>query len=190
MTNLVLQSMPIYWFSLLCISVGVISSIRRIIFNYLWQGKSKEPKYHLVNWEILSRLLNQGGWGIKQLGRFNKSLCAKRLWQFVHNEGIWGRIIRFKYLQRLPVVSWLRSSHQLLSSCSMIWRSLVDTFPIIKSNISLLVGRGTQFFVGIDLFVEMGGSFTLSVLVIQHLHERNIFGISHIVVAEEERHSH
>ena len=60
-----LQSIPVYWCSLVKLPVSVISSIRNKIFHFFWPSSNFERKFHLAPWEILPTPVDQGGWGIK-----------------------------------------------------------------------------------------------------------------------------
>ena len=42
-------------------------------------GLSEEFKYHKVRWFKVSTLISEGGWGIKNLLRFNHTLLGKWL---------------------------------------------------------------------------------------------------------------
>ena len=59
----VLQSVTVDWFYLLHFSVGVISSIGTIIFNFLWRGKSLDVNFHLARCESLSKHKDMGDGG-------------------------------------------------------------------------------------------------------------------------------
>ena len=54
-------------------------NVRKIIFHFLWDGNKKDFKYHLAEWEAISKPKSLGGWGIKNLRLFNLALCAKSL---------------------------------------------------------------------------------------------------------------
>ena len=102
LSTVVLQSVPVYWFLMMHISVRIFTKIGMPLFNYPWHGKAPTIKFHLTSWESLSKPRFLGGWGIKNLALFNSSLCSKSLWWPLHNEGIWGKVIGCKYLRRLP----------------------------------------------------------------------------------------
>ena len=84
------------------------------------------------------------------MGLFNKYLCAKILWRALNNDGLWGSIIICKYLRRLSVVPQLRFGNARSVNGSVIWCSLLGTFPIIIVNLSWQVGRGSLICIGLD----------------------------------------
>lgn len=150
----ILQSLPFYRFSLLKFPEGVLMVLRRIIFKFLWRGKSLETKFHLASWETLSRLKSSGGWGIKHLSLFNISLCSKNLWRVLSDDGLWGRIIRRKYLKNILILTWLRSGDLQQGSGLLIWGSLLGTLHFIKPNLNWLVGNGSNVFPGLILLLD------------------------------------
>ena len=101
----ILQCVLVYWFYLLHVPGGVIVVIRRVILCFIWRGKHKDHKFHLVSWEVLSKPKFAGRWGIKNLRLVNMALCAKSFWRALFNEGLWGKLVRSKYLSRLPIIS-------------------------------------------------------------------------------------
>ena len=74
-----LQSIPIYWCSLVKLPVSVISSIQKKIFHFLWTGLNVERKFHFAPSEILASPTDQGGWGIKNLSLFNLHFVSNPL---------------------------------------------------------------------------------------------------------------
>ena len=96
--KVVLQSIPVYWFALFRVSVGVLNTIRRSFFNFLWRGAHLSWKFHLTNWRSLSLPFKWGGWGIKNLALFNIALCAKSLWRGLTGNNIWCPILKSKYM--------------------------------------------------------------------------------------------
>ena len=73
----VLSSIPVYWLSLFPISVSILEKLRKIIFSFLWGSSSNKFKFHLIDWKLLARPINQGGWGIMHLPSFSLSLRMK-----------------------------------------------------------------------------------------------------------------
>lgn len=182
MVNYVLQCLPVYWFSLFHIPLSVISMIRRLIFQFLWAGKLNTTKFHLAAWECLSKFKLLGGWGIKNLVSFNRALCAKSLWRSISCKRLWGMVIKAKYLHRLPSVYWFCYDHQLSKKCSLAWRSLVKSYPIINQAISWLVGIGTQIYLGIDPVVGLEVMHKLSDILIRELQRRDLCVLKHVAL--------
>jgi hypothetical protein len=63
--KVVLQALPIYAFSALAAPKFVLTTIKNLQRNFIWQGLNKEKKIALVSWEKLCRPKHQGGLGVR-----------------------------------------------------------------------------------------------------------------------------
>lgn len=85
MVKSVLESILVYWFSLIRIPASIIHGISRRMFQFLWAGSSTRHKFHLTNWESISVPKKMGGWGLKNLDWFSsaqlKKLMERALWE-------------------------------------------------------------------------------------------------------------
>jgi hypothetical protein len=106
----VLESQPVYWMSLAAIPNSVLNKLRKVMFNFLWNGSSENYHYHLCRWETLTKPKNCGGWGFCNIFHFNKALATNTLWRVLTQDGIWHRVIKDKYLPYVTVTNWLRST--------------------------------------------------------------------------------
>ena len=142
--------------------MSIIVQIRKLVLHFLWVGKLNISKFHLSSWESIPKTKFLSGCWVKDLDMFNQSLCEKTLWRSLFNDGLWGNLVKLKYLKRCPIYFWFRNHVNLKSDGCLIWRSMMKVFPIISQSIHLSVGRGIQVFVGIDPIVELGKNFKLS----------------------------
>lgn len=64
----------------------------------MWNGEKESKGYNLVKWKTVLLLKKQGGLGIKNLRKQNRSLMMKWLWRFTREEqALWARVIQAKY---------------------------------------------------------------------------------------------
>ena len=77
----ILENIPAYWLSMPRIPSSILDIIRRMIFNFLWSHQKDKEGIHLVRWDILARLKDDGGLGIKNIYHFGESLAVKSLWR-------------------------------------------------------------------------------------------------------------
>ena len=91
--KLVLESLPVYWNSIMAIPRGVMDKIRRLSFKYLWS-----KGVHLVKWVAIAAPKEMGGWGLKDLNLFGKTLAVNSLWNFFSKESLWKHILLQKYI--------------------------------------------------------------------------------------------
>lgn len=53
--------------------------------RFIWGGSVDKPKLHLVKWEIVTSLVNQGGLGIMDLEDMNKAWAIKWIYRYANN---------------------------------------------------------------------------------------------------------
>jgi hypothetical protein len=118
----VLECQPVYWMALASIPVSVLNKIRQLVFTFLWSGSSDKHHYHLCRWENIAKPKLFGGWGLRNIFLFNRSLAANSLWRVLMKDGIWHRVIKDKYLPYCSVSTWLRSTTQRMTYASQTWK--------------------------------------------------------------------
>jgi hypothetical protein len=80
----VLESLSIFWMSLERIPCNILAKLRKLSFNFLWSGQNEKHHIHLCSWDILSRPLRAGGWGLKNLPLFNTALLENSYGERLH----------------------------------------------------------------------------------------------------------
>jgi hypothetical protein len=160
----VLESQPIYWLSLAVVPCSVLNTLRKLMYNFLWKRNCDSHQMHLCNWEqiVLPKIF--GGWGIRNIYDFSKSLAANTLWRVLNGEGIWHRVIIDKYLHNLTVINWLRSYSFQLNGASRIWSGLLKVIHLITHGLCWNPGTGQLIALGKDRI--WGWEITLSYLII------------------------
>ena len=63
----VLTSLAVYWLTLARMPSTILNYIMRYIFNFLWGSSQGKQRYHLFDWNSISRPYTLGGWNIKNL---------------------------------------------------------------------------------------------------------------------------
>ena len=74
LVNAILSSIPVFWMGLAPLPCSILKMLRSAMFNFLWGSSDITFKYHLANWQDLSRPKDYGGWGIKNPYWFNQAL--------------------------------------------------------------------------------------------------------------------
>ena len=84
--NSVLNSIPIYWFSLGQIPISImINSLRKLIVRFLWSGTGSVDKIHLIKWDMIFIPRAGGGWVIRNPLSSNIALSLKCGWKAINN---------------------------------------------------------------------------------------------------------
>lgn len=146
--NSVLSSLPFYWFSMAIVPLTIFHMIRKMLFNFLWRGLSNYQGCHLVLWDIISRPILYGGWGVRNLYVVHKALHMKSLWRALFDGGLWGKLIRDKYICPESIAGWLCSGKYLKQNSSVLWAGLVKLVPYIRRWLNWQVGNGYQVIIG------------------------------------------
>jgi len=81
----VLQSMPLYLFSILAAPKWVLKDIKNLQSNYLWGGSGKNRKWALLKWDKVCLPKNAGGVGLRDPEHNNKAMGAKIWWRWLAN---------------------------------------------------------------------------------------------------------
>lgn len=93
-----LSSLPIYYMSLFEMPRSVAKRIEAIERNFLWRGCDNDFKYHLVNWDSITKAKKVGGLGVKSLIALNRAFLGKWIWRFgLEDKALWHRVVRWKY---------------------------------------------------------------------------------------------
>jgi hypothetical protein len=117
----VLSSQPIYWMSLAIVPGSVLKILRNCMFNFLWKRNGVSHAMHLCNWERLFLPFSFGGWGVRNIFYFSKSLAANTCWRVLMGEGLWHKVILDKYLYQKSATNWFISKSFKNNGLSRIW---------------------------------------------------------------------
>ena len=79
----VLQSMPLYLFSVLAAPKWVLKQIRSLQRNFLWGAFRQNRKWALVKWNIIRKPKLLGGLGLHDPQHSNTIMGAKVWWQWL-----------------------------------------------------------------------------------------------------------
>lgn len=94
---------------------------------------------------MLGRLTCDGGWGITIIFWFSQTLAMKCLWRVLMDQGLWGLVMRSKYLEDCSVIEWMRK--KIGQSTSNIWYGLVGAFEMAsKFALGLILLLGLQLY--------------------------------------------
>jgi hypothetical protein len=162
LVKVVLESIHVYWLSLAKIPKSILNIIRRRMFSFMWSGKKVKEGIHLISWEKIAKPKKLGGWGIKNIYTFGKSLATKSLWRCLMVPGLWHEVIVSKYLRKKSVVEWLRQGSRKWTGGSNIWRALTSSLTIINDWLVWKPGDGRDIRIGIDPMVGSHTYYQLS----------------------------
>ena len=76
----VLNSLHVYWSSLLILPKKIINRVEQVMRDFLWKGQNQQQGSSKVAWKEVTSPLKEGGLGIKKLSEWNKAAMAKHIW--------------------------------------------------------------------------------------------------------------
>lgn len=95
----VLSSIPLFFLSFFKAPLGVVKSCHRLMKKNLWGGSEDRAKIVWVSWEKICMAKEEGGLGIRDVGKFNLALLGKWRWRLLRErDNLWCKVIRTKYL--------------------------------------------------------------------------------------------
>jgi hypothetical protein len=179
----VLESLAVYWMTLERVPPKIITTLRRLAFNFLWSGQADKHRLHLCSWQTLSKPRRAGGWGLKNLSSFNVALLASTFWRAVTHDSIWHQIIFDKYLDSKPLINWLRKPSIQLKRASPFWKGLVASSQVILHWLRWRPGAGKDIHIGRDMILGLGDRSILSPSLRHHLQTFNISVLAQVRVS-------
>eukprot|EP00253_Pinus_taeda_P025096 PITA_25096 len=94
----VLQSMPLYLFSVLATPKWMLKRIKNLRHNFLWGSTGQNRKWALVKWEKVCKPKKQGGLGLRDPQHSNTLMGARIWWQWVScPKKPWAQLWTAKY---------------------------------------------------------------------------------------------
>ncbi|XP_024976218.1 uncharacterized protein LOC112514118 [Cynara cardunculus var. scolymus] len=96
----VLQSLQLHWMSVFLLPSGIIHDIESIFRKFLWAPRDDLRGRCRLSWDVVCRLLDAGGLGIKRLSIWNRALLVKHVWDVVRRrDSLWVSWIYGQYLR-------------------------------------------------------------------------------------------
>jgi hypothetical protein len=175
----VLEGIPIYWNSIETIPKGVLDHIQRIIFHFLWAGQNSPGGSHLANWKSIVAPKEMGGWGLKNIRLFARALAGRNLWRLTLGNTLWVRVLNSKYFPNLSISEWFREPMKS-SKGSIVWKALVEAFPLVGKWMVWCIGNGEKVRLGEDPWLGAGNNYKLSPPLLQFLKDKNLRFLSDI----------
>lgn len=125
--------------SMYMLSKTIVYKLDKIRRAFFWKGGGTKKKYHLIRWTKICKAKKKGDLGIKDIRRMNLSLLCKWLWKIDKEQGLWQRIIKFKYLTHASITS---VNHK--ASDSPVWADLLKIRNIYLQGRKMIIGNGEK----------------------------------------------
>jgi len=94
----VLSAVPLYYLSLFKAPEVVCKSITSIQRRFLWGWGKGNKSISWISWKDICKQKEDGGFGIRDIRKFNYALLAKWKWRTISgHEGRWNEVLNSKY---------------------------------------------------------------------------------------------
>eukprot|EP00253_Pinus_taeda_P026524 PITA_26524 len=129
----ILQSLPLYLFTLLAAPKWVITAIKNLQRNFLWGSSGKNRKWALVKWDKVCLPKKSGGIGLRDPALSNTVMGAKLWWRWLgYPNTPWASLWTTKYANNQPLEDRIRKSE--LSAGSIIWNATIHHRHLIQQH--------------------------------------------------------
>ncbi len=120
--NSVLNSIPIYTFSVFKAPHSICNKLDSIVNAFWWGHDPGHKKLHLTNWDTLTKPRHEGGLGIRKFNLMNTALLAKQYWRICNNPNLLlTKTLKAKYCPHEEL-----HLHKPKKHSSWIWRSIMN----------------------------------------------------------------
>lgn len=143
----VIQAVPTFAMRVFLLPAEMGKDIERTMNSFWWGCKGESNKG--IRWKSWDRLCvpkSWGGLGFKRLREFNIAMLGKQAWRLIqYPNSMLARIYKAKYF---PNSTFFEAS--LGSNPSFIWRSILESQPILIAGCRWRVGNGNSINVWTD----------------------------------------
>ena len=113
----------------------LLDKVQRWIRNFLWSGDILLQKLVTVSWSIVSSSKESGGLGIRHIHSINKAALLKSMWEVLHSNSAWSKLVISKY-----DIKQTKASHTY--KISSIWPGLRRALTDIDLHSRWIIGNG------------------------------------------------
>lgn len=79
------------------------------------------------------------------------------------------------------MVEWIRTPQKEANNCSIIWKTIINSFHVIGDGLAWKIGDGSRAHVGMDPWPDSQNSHILPPDLVQQLHEHGFIYLNQIV---------
>lgn len=165
----VFELISVYLHNLAFIPKGVLEKVQKCCFNFLWQGSSEYKGTHWVSWKKVALPKSLGGWGLKDIFSFGRSLAAKPLWNFISKYSLWKQILAQKNISLNTINDWIKREPKHIQNVSNQWKALSLAFALVGVFLAWKVSNGTTVRIRKDAIIDCNQDISLPEGLAQHL---------------------
>ncbi|CAH1453519.1 unnamed protein product [Lactuca virosa] len=167
--NSVLQSLQVYWCSVLLLPKTTINDIKKVFKGFLWNGGYLKKGSANIAWKMVCRPKDEGGLGICNLQTWNEALLYRQIWRlFTTKNSLWVDWVKIHHLRKQTFWEVKRKDLEGFS-----WSNMLSLRDKIWKHIWRILGDGTSINLWYDNW-HAGGPL-INIITED---ERNMHGLS------------
>ena len=134
----VLHATQVYWTSVFILPKSILSSIEKILRQFLWKGPDLGVGGAKVPRNKVYLPKEEGGFNIRKLEDYNRATMLKHIWLlFIDKESLWCQWIHSNFLQKKYF--WVATK---LTFCSWSWKKILELRSDVQLNFLWKIGDG------------------------------------------------
>lgn len=144
-----------FWTSAFILPKGCIKKIEGLCSNFLWGGTETKKCIAKVSWSTVCLPKNEGGLGLRDIARWNKTLSLKLIWNLLTNAGsLWAEWTR-EY--RIKGENFWGIDDSKTSSST--WKALLSLRGLASRFFKPILGNGRRISFWFDNWTPLGPLF-------------------------------
>eukprot|EP00253_Pinus_taeda_P006485 PITA_06485 len=144
-----LSALPIFQAAFLLAPRNVMEQISKLLRDFLWQGrKGNKKKTHLVNREVVKKLMAEGRLQIRDPTLVNLALGGKILWKLIHKPTHPVSVtLRSKYGPNKSLNNLYNAN---TANCTQAWKLCYKSSNFFKNLVYRIPGNGKRTHLWLD----------------------------------------
>lgn len=133
----VAQALPMYTIQCFLLPKTFCEELNMMTAKFWWSGDPGKRKVHWLNWRLLCKPKNEGGFGFREFYAFNIAMLSKQTWRFVQGtESLVYRMFKAKYFSTTDFLN-----APVKANASYCWKSIAATRNVICKGLRWQIGR-------------------------------------------------
>lgn len=141
-----------FWASAFILPKRCLVQLQSLCSRFLWSGSITGPVNYKVSWTTICLPKNEGGLGLRDFGRWNKTLCLRLIWLlYADNNSLWAQWIKSYRIKEGNV--W---SCDVEKASSWTWRSVLNLRCFASRYLRANLGTGLSISFWWDQWTPLG----------------------------------
>ncbi|XP_061358638.1 uncharacterized protein LOC133302833 [Gastrolobium bilobum] len=137
----VLEALPAYTMQSTDVPISICKEVEKMTRGFIWGSNRSKRKVHLVSWENVYRVKEEGGLGLRDQKLINQAYAMKiGFGVMMNHDTLWARILRCKYKVGAELVPMLKEGR----SNSNVWKGVCRSWKHVQDGVRIHIGNGCK----------------------------------------------